>query len=163
TWRAVPVVVAPRLAIDGPQQLRPQALRFDAEQPEPAVVRGAVRVDHRVRLLGARQRATQATEAQLQTEVPAEAVDAGAQQRHVDELTLAGLLATPQRAEDAGQRGDGGDVITDAAAEVRLWRVGGNGQRGETRTRPERADVVPRAPRLRPFPPVTRHAGVHEP
>ena len=55
-----------------------------------------------------------------------------------------------QRAEDAGQRRDRGDVVADAAAELRLRLVGRHGQRRQTRAGPERADVVAGPPRLGP-------------
>ena len=43
-------------------------------------------------------------EAQLDAEVPPDAVDAGAQQRRLDQLAPAGALALEQRGEDAGDR-----------------------------------------------------------
>ena len=63
TGGAVAIVVRPALAVDGAKQLRPHAVGLDTEQPEPLLVGRPVHVDHRIRLLGARQRRRRACRA----------------------------------------------------------------------------------------------------
>src|SRR5262249_61819061 len=104
--RPITVIVCPALATNGGEQLRPHAIRLDTEQPEPLVVARAVDVDHRIRLLGGGQRRSELAEPQLDAEVPTQAVDAGAQQRRLDDLTFTRALALPERTEDPRQDRD---------------------------------------------------------
>ena len=102
-----------------------------------------VAVDERLRLRLPRPRALQLAEAQQHPEVPAGAVQPGAQQARRHEVPGAGALAVEQRpADPAGQR-HAGDVVAEAAPDRRRQLPAGHDRRGERRAGPERADVVP--------------------
>src|SRR5690606_15358221 len=100
-----------------------------------------VAVDQRVDLLRARPWCRHLAEAQREAEIPAEAVQAGAQQGRLDELAATRALTFEERAEDARERGEGGDVVAEPTADVR-WRSSlGREHRSDARARPEPSDV----------------------
>src|SRR5205085_751394 len=84
------------------------------------------------------------------------------QQRGLDEVAGAGLAALEERAEDPCERGDAGDVVADAAAEVRLRGIRWHGQRGKPGAGPEAADVVAGATGVGPVAAVTGDAGIDQ-
>ena len=76
----------------------------------------------------------------LQTEVPAEHVDAGAQQRRLHDTAFAGSALLEHAAENPRQRRERGDVITHRAPRVQRLVPAGKLVRQPT-ARPERAEV----------------------
>ncbi len=73
-----------------------------------------------------------------------------------------GLALLEHRGEEARQRGQRADVVTDAAAGIQRDAVAVGQLHRQARARPEGADVVGRAVPVRAAQPVPAHAAVHE-
>ena len=93
---------------------------------------------------GARHRRGLEAEAERGVGVPAEDVDADAQERRRDELTATRALAREERGGDAAGERHARRVIAHRAALERRLAAGRRERRGDARARPERADVVRR-------------------
>ena len=78
----------------------------------------------------------------LQSEVPSEHVGARAEEGHLDYPTGAGLPLLEDGGQYAGEGGEAGDVVTDAAPGVEGAAVTVGHLHGQARPGPEGADVV---------------------
>jgi hypothetical protein len=137
-------IVAQGGVVERLHQIGPVAVGLQAEQPEPLAVGGAVAVHQRVGDVVAVVGRLDAAEAQARVDVPADDVDAGAQQRGRDELADAGALPRDQRRAHRADRGDGGRVIAHAAALLRRLLALRRQRHADAGARPEGADVVGR-------------------
>ena len=77
-------------------------------------------------------------------------------------MTFSGALATKERSANCRRSRTTGRMITHAAALKRKRAIGSAQQRRNSRTRPESADVIGRAPRIRAFHPISGNELVDE-
>ncbi len=118
------------------------AVALQAEQPEALAVGRCVAVDERRRVGVTGAGALQLPEPHQDRQVPAGAVQPGAQQARRHEVAVAGALAVEQGPADAAGERHPGDVIAEPAADRRRHDTWRDDRRGKRRASPEGADVV---------------------
>ena len=119
--------------------------RLQAGEEEPPPVGGAVGVHERGLVAFPRFGPGHLAQRHLEPEVPAEDVGARAQQGHLDHPAPPRGPLFEHGGQEAGQRRQTGDVVTDPTARVQRRALVVGHLHRKTRPRPERTDVIGRS------------------